>query len=208
MSEVSLEVQNTVESLKRNGFDVKVFESKEKAREWLVSQVKERERVGIGGSLTIRQIGVVEALKEKGITLYDHWEEGLSPEEVLDTRKKQIVSDVFITSSNAITQTGEIVNREGVGNRINAMTFGPGRVYIVVGKNKIVKDVNAGIERIKKISAPLRSKNLNTNNPCVEKGECIDCSSPTRICRITHIIHRCPVNTNITIIIVLDELGF
>lgn len=208
MSEGSKEVQRTIKNLKKNGFNAVVFKSKEEAREWLISQVKEGERVGIGGSLTLRQMGLPEALKERGFVVYDHWEEGLTPQEVLEVRKKQLTCDVFMTGSNAITEKGEIVNREGVGNRINAMTFGPERVFIVVGKNKIVKDVNEGIERIKKVAAPLRNKSLNTKNPCVKKGECIDCNSRTRICRITHILHRCPSHTDITVVILLEELGF
>ncbi len=201
-------IERTKNSLEKNGFKAIFFESPQEVNGWLLEKIKKDETVGIGGSKTVRELGIVEELKKRGNTLFDHWEEGLTPEEVLDKRKKQMLADIFLTSANAITEKGEIVNREGVGNRINAMTFGPKRTYIIVGKNKIVPDIESAIERIKKIAAPLRNKSLNTPNPCVKKGECTDCDYPTRICRITHIIHRCPSNSDITVIIVNEEMGF
>lgn len=201
-------IKRTEKNLKKHGFRVMVFENEGEARSWLLNAISPDEKVGAGGSKTIRDLNVISALKERGNPVYDHWEEGLSPREVLEVRRKQLLCDVFLTSSNAITEEGEIVNREGVGNRVNAMTFGPGRVFVVVGKNKIVRNVASALKRIKKIAAPLRNRSLNTKNPCVKKGECVDCDSPTRICRITHILHRCPSNSDITVIIIKKDLGY
>jgi L-lactate utilization protein LutB len=201
-------VKRAEKNLIKNGFKVKIFDSEEEAKDYLLKTISKGEEIGVGGSKTLRGINIVQALKERGNRVYDHWEAGLSPEEILEIRRKQLLCDVFLTSSNAVTEKGEIVNREGVGNRINAMTFGPKRVFIVVGKNKIVKDIDSAIDRIKKISAPMRNKSLNTKNPCVKKGECMDCNLPTRICRVTHIIHRCPSNSDITVVIIKKDLGY
>jgi L-lactate utilization protein LutB len=201
-------VKRAEKNLIKNGFKVKIFDSEEEAKDYLLKTISKGEEIGVGGSKTLRDINIVQALKERGNRVYDHWEAGLSPEEILEIRRKQLLCDVFLTSSNAVTEKGEIVNREGVGNRINAMTFGPKRVFIVVGKNKIVKDIDSAIDRIKKISAPMRNKSLNTKNPCVKKGECMDCNLPTRICRVTHIIHRCPSNSDITVVIIKKDLGY
>jgi len=207
-SSMSNSIKRAEKNLIKNGFKVKIFDSEEDAKEYLLKAISKEEEVGVGGSKTLREINIVQALKERGNTVFDHWENGLSPEEILEMRKRQLLCDVFLTSSNAVTEKGEIVNREGVGNRINAMTFGPKRIFIVIGKNKIVKDVERAIERIKKISAPMRNKSLNTENPCVKKGECVNCNLPTRICRVTHIMHRSPSNSDITVIIIKKELGY
>ncbi len=201
-------IKRTEKNLLKNGFKVKVFDTEEEAKDWFLKNITLDEEVGVGGSKTLRDINLVASLKQRGNRVYDHWEDGLSQEEILNIRRKQLLCDVFLTSSNAVTERGEIVNREGVGNRINAMTFGPKRIFIVVGKNKIVKDIDSAIERIKKVSAPLRNKSLNTPNPCVKKGKCMDCNLPTRICRVTYIMHRCPSNSDITVVIIKKELGF
>lgn len=201
-------IKSTQKNLIKNGFKVKIFDSEGSAKEWLLENISIKEEIGVGGSKTLRDINIISSFKQMGNKIYDHWENGLSPEEILKIRKKQLLCDVFLTSSNAITADGQIVNREWIGNRINAMTFGPKRIFIVVGMNKIVNDLKGAIERIKKISAPLRNKNLNTKNPCVKKGECVDCNLPTRICRVTHIMHRCPSNSDITVLIIKKELGF
>jgi len=154
----------------------------------------------------VRATGAVEELKKLKYEVLDHWTEK-DPGKILGIRKAQMTADLFLSGSNAVTMTGELVNREGVGNRTNAMTFGPKKVIVVVGTNKIVPDVAAGIDRIKKIAAPKRARELNMKTPCAEEGVCSDCNSPQRICRITIIHERKPMLTDVTVVIVGEELG-
>ncbi|UCD85091.1 MAG: lactate utilization protein [Deltaproteobacteria bacterium] len=201
-------VNRTISSLKDHGFEAIYVKNKDKARAEILKHIPPTAKVGIGGSATIREIGIIPRLKEQGNVIYDHWNEELSPEQVLETRKAQMTSDVFLSSTNALTESGELVSREGIGNRTNSMCFGPGKVIIAAGTNKIVPDVHAALKRIKEVAAPLRNKSLNTANPCVETGVCQDCNLPTRICRITLIMERKPVLTDILVIVIGENLGY
>lgn len=181
---------------------------KKAAREKMLGMIKDGATVGVGGSSTVRDTGILASLDERGThQVFDHWEPELNIVEQLKVRKAQLTCDVFLTGANAIPKTGQIVNREGIGNRTNAMTFGPGKVIIVAGKNKICPDVEGAFERIRTIAAPKRNVEYNTQNPCVKAGKCVDCNSPTRICRITVVLERKPVFTDITVLIVGEDMG-
>ena len=143
--------------------------------------------------MTVREIGLVSLLEKQGNILYDHWKQGLTQEESLRIRRAQQSSDVYITSANAITLSGEIVNIDGACNRISAMGFGPKEVIILAGRNKIVQDVSAGIARIKNEAAPLNARRLGLDLPCAKLGRCVECDSPQRICRGTLILERRPL---------------
>jgi hypothetical protein len=119
-----------------------------------------------------------------------------------------MVADLFLSSSNAVTLNGELVNIDGVGNRVNSTNFGPGKVILVVGYNKIVEDVQEAIQRIKNVAAPLNARRLNVDVPCAKVGKCVDCNSPNRICRAIVIHERKPSLTDILVILVGEELGF
>jgi hypothetical protein len=169
---------------------------------------KECSTVGIAGTHTVRMLGVVPMLEKAGKTLYDHWKFKVGTPEELQCRKDQGRADLFLSSVNALTQNGEIVNRDGCGNRVNAMTFGANKVVLVVGRNKIVPDLDAALARIEEIAAPVRAMSLNRKTPCVKTGHCMDCDSPERICRITSIIHRQPMFSKISVVILDEELGY
>jgi len=103
---------------------------------------------------------------------------------------------------------GELVNIDGAGNRVNSTVFGPGKVILIAGYNKMVENVQEAIKRVKNVSAPLNAKRLNLDLPCVRAGRCIDCNSPARICRVIVIHERKPILTDILIILVGEELGY
>jgi hypothetical protein len=124
-----------------------------------------------------------------------------------EDRLPSLMAEYYITSSNAVTKDGKLVNMDGFGNRVAAISCGPKQVLIVVGTNKIVNDVDEGIERIKEIAAPLNAKRLNKNTPCVESGICEDCDSPERICRVISIVTR-PYENRVTIYLIDEELGY
>ncbi len=131
----------------------------------------------------------------------------MTPDEDLRLRKEQIVSDVFLSSSNAITLKGALINTDAVGNRVCAMTFGPKKVIIIAGINKIVDTIDDGLKRIKFIT-PMNNKRLGLDLPCVKQGKCVDCNEPHRSCRVTTIMERRPSKTDISVFIIGEKIGF
>ena len=198
----------SIKNLKENGFDAIFVPNTTEARTIILDRFSSYDSYGVGGSDTIRKIGILEDLRAMGKTIYDHWQEGLSGEENLDIRLKQGRCDCFFCSANGISLTGEIVNVDGVGNRTNAMTFGPKKVVMVAGMNKMAEDLAAAIKRVHDIAAPMRAKSLEMQTPCAETGICNDCKSPQRICRVTTILHRRPMLTDMTVILINERLGF
>lgn len=200
--------RNCVANLKKHGFDAHFFQNSQESKSAILNMISGYESFGFGGSSTTRGLGLVEELKSKGKIVYDHWQQGLSREEDLEFRLKQGRCDCFFCSANAIAASGEIVNVDGVGNRNNAMTFGPKKVVIIAGINKIRPDLHSALNRIKEIAAPLRARSLNMKTPCAETGVCADCNSSQRICRITTILHRKPMLTDISVVLINETLGF
>ncbi|MCB4204463.1 lactate utilization protein [Deferribacterales bacterium Es71-Z0220] len=199
----------TIENLEKNGFKASYFEKSETALKYIESIAQDFNRIGFGGSMTVlHDLKLDELLKAKGKEILNHNIGSLSPEEKLEIRKRQLTCDLFITSTNALTKDGKLINTDGVGNRVAAMIFGPKKTLVLAGVNKIVKDVNAGLSRIKEIASPMNTKRLNVNTPCAVTGVCSDCNSPQRICRVTTIIEKKPNFSDIEIIIIGENLGY
>ena len=197
-----------VEALKKNAFEAQYMSDGESARTHILSQISKEATVGVGGSMTMRQIGVLDALEKQGNVIYDHWKPDLSPEEVLKIRKAHLTCDVFLTSANAVTLEGMLVSTDGAGNRVGAMMFGPGKVIVVAGINKIVKDMESALRRIKDVATPQVVKDMGIDIPCAVTGFCNDCNSPFRACRATVILERRPIFTDIQVLIIGEDLGF
>ncbi len=141
------------------------------------------------------------------MTVYDHW----SPPENMSDRELRLMQgrcDCFFCSANAVSITGEIVNVDGVGNRNNAMAFGCPKVIIIAGVNKVTETLDAALARIREVAAPMRARSLNLETPCATAGRCTDCNTAQRICRITTILHRKPMMTDVSVILVNASLGF
>jgi hypothetical protein len=200
--------KKAIEKLVAHEFKAIYVKTKEEAVQEVWKHITPKQRIGVGGSLTIRGLGILEKLEAQGCTIYDHWKPGLSKENILEIRKAQMTSDLFLSSANAITLNGELVNIDGKGNRVNSINFGPGKVILIAGYNKIVEDVQEGIKRIKNVAAPLNARRLNIDVPCAKVGKCVDCNSPNRICRVVMIHERRPFLTDIIIILVGEELGY
>ncbi len=200
--------QGAVKALERHGFSAAFVENKDEAREAVLGLIPDGATVGIGGSMTIREIGVLNVLEKKGHKLFDHWKPGLSAEELMVIRRAQLTCDVFLTSVNAMTAGGELVSCEGIGNRIAAMTFGPRKVIVVAGVNKLTSDIPAAMRRVKDVAAPQALSGMDLELPCQHTGSCQECDSPKRGCRVTLIMERKPSSTDITVILVGQSLGF
>lgn len=203
-------IAQTLKALKENEFLVFFTPEAQEARQMVMDCVHKGMRVGLGGSQTLREMGLPAALKEKGAVLLDHWNPALSPEESFQTRKEQLVCDLFLSSVNAVTETGELVSRDGIGNRICATTFGPDKVFLLVGVQKIVPDLSAAFQRINEKVSPMRAQSLNLDLPCTKDTNrgCVDCKDPNRICRATLVLHRRPLLTDITVLLIGEPLGY
>jgi len=197
-----------VKNLKKNGFDAHFAGTGEEANDLVLTLVSGYETFGFGGSDTLRKLGIMEKLKRKGKTFYDHWQEGLNKDKDLDIRLQQGRCDCFLCSANGISAKGEIVNVDGIGNRTNAMSFGPKKVVIIAGMNKVRPDLDGALRRVREVAAPMRAKSLGMETPCAETGLCSDCNAPQRICRITTILHRKPMLTDVSVVLINERLGF
>ena len=202
--------KRAVEALEKRGFKAFYVENHAQAKEMTLKEIPPGAVVAVGGSGTIRGLKIIEDLRAKGHKVLDHWEIPYSNvEESFQMRRAQQTSDVFLTSSNAITLEGQLVNIDGSGNRVNAMTFGPRKAIVVAGFNKIVPDLESAIRRIKEIAVPMNCKRLNYSPPCIAAGKCVDCRVPHRACRITSIIEwKPPFFSDYLVIIVGENLGF
>ena len=204
----SKRAEKVIAALGKNGFDAILANSKEDACAEIINKIPEGAAIGIGGSMTIRQIGIIETLEKQGNIIYDHWKPGLSGEDVLKIRKAHLTCDVFLTSTNALTLDGMLVNTDGAGNRVGAMIFGPGKIIVVAGSNKITNDMQSAIRRIREVATPQVVKDMGFDLPCSATGFCVDCDSPVRACRATVILERKPFYSDISVILINEDLGF
>ena len=161
------------------------------------------------GSMTAVGIGLWEALAAlPQVKVIDPYRAELSPEEGLELRRQGLTADVMIASTNAITLDGRLVNLDGMGNRVAAMAFGPKKVILVVGMNKVAPDLETAVARVKHIASPINNIRLEQNNPCVETGLCSDCRSPQRICNIWSTIEGHMIKDRIHVKLVGENLGY
>jgi hypothetical protein len=208
------DIRGLIERLGKNNIPAHYAKDKREALETVIGMIPLNSTVGLGDSLTLRQIGLVEALENGDYTLLNPWQQGISVEENMRLKKRALTSDVFLSGTNALTLDGKIVNLDGLGNRVAPMLFGPDKVIIVIGINKIVTDLEEALRRIKNEAAPLnvkRHSDFDPAPPCAATGVCSDCSSPWRICNKTVIIERQFDNDRykplIELVIVGEELG-
>lgn len=172
-----MNVQRTIDSLMRRGFAVRYFETAKEAADYLDESIRGKS-VGIGGSVTIEQMGLYERLTEHN-PVYWHWKTN-----DLATRTAAANAEVYLCSANAIAETGEIVNIDGAGNRVAATLFNHERVVFVLGVNKIAPDLAGAMDRARNIAAPLNARRLGLKTPCAvgKECKCYDCASKERIC--------------------------
>ena len=198
----------TAGSLQKNDFDAHFIESEDDLHKRLVEIIKPGDNVAFGGSLTVKQLGIQELVKEIPASIRDHNAPGLSGDEKLEIMRRQQVCDVFICSANAITEDGHIFNVDGNGNRVSAMVFGPRKVVVIAGVNKICHDEDTAWERIKSIAAPVNMKRLNRDTPCTVSGRCMECNSAARGCKAYLVLKKRPSLTDFSVFIINKSLGF
>jgi L-lactate utilization protein LutB len=201
------QVERTIQALKKNNFEALYVADSKTAFEEVMKQIPDGATVGIGGSVTLAQIGLTEALGKRKIQFIWPLQQAKSDEERLELFRKCFSADIFISSTNAVTEDGKLLNVDATGNRVGAMFIGPKKTIIVCGVNKMVKDLEAAEKRVREWTAPQNAKRLGKKTPCVETGVCSDCSAPDRICNIYVTLAKKPTRTEVVVILVGENLG-
>ncbi len=213
-------IKKVMDNLKLNNINSIYCENKEDVVKAVEGLLTENCNIAAGGSRSVMESGVWDLINRPCYNFYNRNREGITPEERIEVFKKVIDIDFYLCSTNAITENGELLNVDGFSNRISAIAFGPKRVIMVVGANKIVADLNEAFLRVKKIAAPKNCARLGYNNPCAKLGHCVSllkgdnpditdgCKSPTRICRNYLISAQQMDKDRITVILCNESLGY
>ena len=197
-----MNIEKTIKNLKLRGFEVSFFENKEAASDYLLSQIKNT-TVGIGGCLTVDQMGLYEKLCEAGNDVAWHWR---TPG--WETLEKENAAEVFISSANAIAETGEILNIDGRGNRLAGLVFGKKRVYIIAGTNKLCPDFDSALSRARNTAAVKNVMRFPNETPCKIDGKCHDCRVPDRVCNALMVLWGPMMDMEkVEVILIDEELG-
>jgi len=201
-------VRKTIEALKKNRFEVEYFKAGAEARDSALKMIPSGATVSFGGSATVKDCGLLDAIIGGPYKVINPYETNIAREESIERRRQGLMADFYVTGANAITLNGELVNIDGFGNRVAAQIFGPKKVLIIASIKKIVKDIKAGIKRIKEVAAPLNVKRLNRNTPCAVGRPCEECPPESSICNITTVIHRISLPGRVKIFLIEEDLGF
>ena len=188
-------------NLEARGFSVSTFSTAAEAAAYLDSAI-DGTTVGIGGSMTVQQMGLHEKLAAHN-EVHWHWTDG--PE----ARAKAAHADVYITSANGLTENGEVINIDGAGNRVASTLYGHKRVYFIIGRNKLAPTYDEALWRARNIASPKNAQRLGKKTPCAVKGDrCYDCKSPDRICRSLVVLWGPPIGMETEVVLVDEDLGF
>ncbi len=195
-----MNLEKLMDNLKKRGFTVSYFKTGAEAADYVCGQL-EGETVGFGGSKTVEALGLYEKLSEKNRVRW-HWKDPAD-------RDRYAEFTAYVCSANAISETGEFVNIDGTGNRLSASTYGPKKLYYMIGINKIAPDLASAIDRARNVASVKNAQRFGKSTPCVTTGKCHDCSSPDRICRVMT-IHMCPLNSfeRTEVVLIGEELGY
>lgn len=192
-----------VTTFEKKGFSVRVFSDISQAKEYLCTNLRGKS-VGFGGSMTIKEMGLYESLRSIA-DVHWHWVDNTR-----ETREKAYLSDVYILSANGVSESGEIINIDGAGNRVSASLYGPRKVVYVIGRNKIAPDFDKALWRARNIAAVKNAARVGADTPCVKAGctKCFDCKSPNRVCNGFVTVTRPMMGQSVEIIFIDQELGY
>ncbi|MBI9012065.1 MAG: lactate utilization protein [Clostridiales bacterium] len=183
-------VYRTIKNLEKRSMNGYFIKNIDELYRTINNIIPDESIVSVGGSMTLFESGVIEYLRARNVKFLDRYADDLSKEDIEQIYRESFFADGYFASTNAITEEGEIYNVDGRGNRVAAMIYGPKKVILIVGTNKIVKNIDEAIERNKRISAPANVQRLNMDTPCHETGYCTNCNSPSKICNIYTVIDK------------------
>jgi len=207
-----IRLANLKEALEANNFEVFVANNTEDAKKVVLEQIIPRtgaQSVSWGGSVTLVSTGLYDALKEStDMEVLDTYDKKPSPEESLERRRRSLLVDLFLSGTNAVTESGQLVNLDMYGNRIGGITFGPKHVIILVGRNKITTDLDEAMTRIKDYAVPVNTMRLDKKTPCAKTSYCEECKSPDRICNSWVITEKSFPKGRVKVVLINQDLGF
>ncbi len=199
------------EVLDANNFDTFIVENTDEAKSIVLEKIIPKlapKNVSWGGSITFVTTGLYDLLKKnKDLNVLDTYDKNLPPEEGLERRRQSLLVDLFITGTNAVTESGQLVNLDMTGNRVAGITFGPKNVVVLVGRNKIVSNLNTAIFRVKNYAAPTNAMRLDKKTPCIKTSYCEECSSPDRICNTWTITEKSFPKGRTRVVLINESMG-
>jgi L-lactate utilization protein LutB len=207
-----LKLEAVKENLEKNRFNFFIAPDAKTAKDIALKDIISKldiKTVSWGGSMSFVATGLFHELKDNpDLEVLNTFNQKLTPEQMLELRRQSLMVDLFVTGTNAVTQDGQLVNLDMVGNRVAAIMWGPKNVLLIIGRNKICEDLEEAMLRIKNYAAVVNTMNLDKKTPCVKTGTCQDCSSPDRICNYWTITEKSFIKERINIILVNEDLGF
>ena len=208
----NLRLENARKHLVRNRFAATVVPSLADAADLVMTALlpaSGAQSVAFGGSMTVVASGLVDRLKAtSGLAVLDTYDVSIPPAERIERRRQALLTDLFITSTNALTTDGRLVNLDGTGNRVAALAFGPKNVIVLTGRNKLCDGIHEAFKRVRQIAAPANTIRLSRKTPCVATGICADCQSPDRICNTWTITAKSCPDERVHVILINEDLGY
>lgn len=201
-------IERTIVNLEKHHMQGIYVESREKLWETLDGLIDDDTTLGVGDSWTFSELGVIEYIRNRQVNFYDKYAPNLTSADKKAIYRKNFSADTFLTSSNAVTESGELVNIDGNGSRVAPMIYGPDQVIVIVGTNKIVRDLDEAKRRVRQYAAPIDAKRLGKNTPCTKVGYCMDCKHEERICNSFVTIANQFDKNRIKVLILLENLGY
>jgi hypothetical protein len=198
---------NAAEALKKNGFEAAVFADGASASAHILKFVGSGKTVGLGGTMSVAELGLAEKLAAANNEIVTHLP-AMGLEERRGVFRLAQAADFYIASPQAVTRDGKMIFVDGIGNRVSAISYGPGRVILLAGRNKLVRDTDEGLRRMRDVAALANNIRLRKDNPCVKAGRCVDCASPERICNVVTMLWKRPRGAEYSVFLVNEELGY
>jgi len=207
MADNSFIIRELEDNFEKRNIEVLWFNTFDEIGQYLLAQIPRSAKVGIGNSKTLKSMEITQALQNRGNIVLDKTL-AATPSEIRELKRNSLLADFYISSSNAVSIDGRIVNIDHSGSRVAALSFGPDRVFVVIGKNKIVETHSEALQRARNTAAPLNAKRAGYSPPCVLTGACADCTSPERVCFNVSIIEGQHVKGRLTLLIADEEDGY
>ncbi|ATD56039.1 lactate utilization protein [Clostridium chauvoei] len=201
------DAKKLVEILNERKYNAVYVDNINEAKEKVLELVEEGSSIALGGSVTLNEMDLVNTIRNGNYNFYDRYQD-LPFSEIVEIMRQSMVADYLITSTNAVTEAGELVNMDCSGNRAAGMIFGPKKVIVVIGANKMVKDMDEALDRIKRV-AIMNAKRINHKTPCAESGNCEDCFVKGRVCNYLSVVNNgAKFPGRFTVIVIADEVGY
>ncbi|NFP90842.1 lactate utilization protein [Clostridium sporogenes] len=205
---IEKQAERTIKNLNSRNMEGYYINNIDQLFKKLKELIPEGSIVGVGDSMTLFQAGVIDFLRSGNFNFLDKYQDKLTSDEKREIYINNFSTDTFICSTNAITESGELYNIDGNGSRVAPMIYGPKQVILIVGINKIVKNIEEAESRVRSYAAPIDAKRLNKDTPCTKLGYCVDCKSPNRICNDFVIIRGQFIKGRIKVLILGENLGY